>query len=182
MGKLAFLLKAQVYAILACILYVLACLCLSHPILQRQYLFLHNVRIPMFAKFDTPELYGTEVGQVRNFRLESTDNITLGAWHFLPEAFYNAKKQDLLSGESELLDDIYDEALREYPTFVFLHGNGLNRAASFRVRTCNDISKHMQANVIAIDYRGYGDSDGYPTEQGVIDDAYAVVQLSLIHI
>lgn len=179
MGKLAFLLKAQVYAILACILYVLACLCLSHPILQRQYLFLHNVRIPMFAKFDTPELYGTEMGQVRNFRLESTDNITLGAWHFLPEAFYNAKKQDLLSGESELLDDIYDEALREYPTFVFLHGNGLNRAASFRVRTCNDISKHMQANVIAIDYRGYGDSDGYPTEQGVIDDAYAVVQYAM---
>lgn len=31
----------------------------------------------------------------------------------------------------------------------------------------------MSANVIAIDYRGFGDSDGVPTEAGLVKDARA---------
>ena len=38
------------------------------------------------------------------------------------------------------------------------------------------MAQELNANVFAIDYRGYGDSTGYPTEQGVVDDAYSAVQ------
>ena len=31
----------------------------------------------------------------------------------------------------------------------------------------------MNANVLAIDYRGFGDSEGHPSEQGLVSDARA---------
>ena len=176
MSTVSFLIKAHLYAALACVLYLLACLSMSHPVLQRQYLFLHNVRFPMFAKYSEPHLYGSLVGQTRNLYIPSTDNVTLGAWHYLPKAFYDAHVNELQNTQAEALNALFDEALRMYPTYVFLHGNGLNRAASFRVRTCSDMAQELNANVFAIDYRGYGDSTGYPTEQGVVDDAYSAVQ------
>lgn len=176
MGTVSFLIKAHLYAILACVLYLLACLSMSHPVLQRQYLFLHNVRFPMFAKYNEPHLHGSLVGQTRNLYIASTDNVTLGAWHYLPKAFYDAHENELQNAQADALDVLFDEALRTYPTYVYLHGNGLNRAASFRVRTCTDISQELNANVLAIDYRGYGDSTGYPTEKGVVDDAYNAIQ------
>ena len=94
----------------------------------------------------------------------------------MPKAFYDAHVNELQNTQAEALNALFDEALRTYPAYVFLHGNGLNRAASFRVRTCTDIAQELNANVFAIDYRGYGDSTGYPTEQGVVDDAYSAVQ------
>ena len=149
MSTVSFLIKAHLYAVLACVLYLLACLSMSHPVLQRQYLFLHNVRFPMFAKYSEPHLYGSLVGQTRNLYIPSTDNVTLGAWHYLPKAFYDAHVNELQNTQAEALNALFDEALRTYPTYVFLHGKGLNRAASFRVRTCTDIAQELNANVFA---------------------------------
>ncbi|ODN99581.1 hypothetical protein L198_03425 [Cryptococcus wingfieldii CBS 7118] len=48
-----------------------------------------------------------------------------------------------------------------------------NRAASHRVRSYSSFSNSLDCNVLAIDYRGYGDSTGSPSEQGVLEDARA---------
>lgn len=58
------------------------------------------------------------------------------------------------------------------------HGNAMNRAAPFRVEaydqlTNSTVSSQGGLNVVAIDYRGFGDSTGHPTEQGVLCDARA---------
>lgn len=34
----------------------------------------------------------------------------------------------------------------------------------------------MQVNVLAIDYRGFAESTGYPTERGAIDDALSAIK------
>lgn len=43
------------------------------------------------------------------------------------------------------------------------------RAAPFRIELCSNLVD-MGYHVFALDYRGYGDSTGVPTEEGVVRD------------
>jgi fermentation-respiration switch protein FrsA (DUF1100 family) len=56
------------------------------------------------------------------------------------------------------------------PTLVWSHGNGGNIAGRADV-LCALAAQGL--NVLAYDYRGYGKSDGWPTEEGVYLDAQA---------
>jgi len=55
-------------------------------------------------------------------------------------------------------------------TLIFFHGNAGN--IGNRLGKI-DLFHHMGLNVLIIDYRGYGSSEGHPTEQGIYDDATA---------
>lgn len=59
-------------------------------------------------------------------------------------------------------------------TILHCHGNGENIAqvGSF---TAKQFSNVLQANVFSFDYRGFGKSDGSPTEDGVKQDADAAL-------
>jgi abhydrolase domain-containing protein 12 len=48
-----------------------------------------------------------------------------------------------------------------------------NRAAPHRVRSYAAYSA-LDVNVLAIDYRGFGDSTGSPSEEGLLQDARAI--------
>jgi fermentation-respiration switch protein FrsA (DUF1100 family) len=64
----------------------------------------------------------------------------------------------------------YAHASETSPTLIWSHGNGGNiggRAAVLLALQAHDL------NVLAYDYRGYGHSDGAPTETGVYVDAVA---------
>ena len=126
-------------------------------------------------KYHAPHEYGVDPGQARNLRLNSS-GVAIGAWHNLPRSLYLEHVRD-----GVVPDAVYEQALVEYPTVVYLHGNALNRAAPFRVRSYQEISEVLNANVIAIDYRGFGDSESFPTEEGVVLDARAAVQFVLDH-
>ncbi|KGL76861.1 Abhydrolase domain-containing protein 12B, partial [Tinamus guttatus] len=68
----------------------------------------------------------------------------------------------------------YEAALGDaHPVIIYLHGNGGTRAASHRVQ----FMKLMGAanfHILALDYRGYGDSSGHPTESGFTTDVLAL--------
>lgn len=102
----------------------------------------------------------------------------IGAWHHLPNSVYH-KYEDSARRGKDIPTSVYEEALATYPTFVYLHGNALNRAANIRVQTYKIIAESQDANVVAIDYRGFGDSEGHPTEDGVVKDARAAVDYVL---
>jgi len=55
-------------------------------------------------------------------------------------------------------------------TLVFFHGNAGNIGGRLGKI---DLFHHMGLNVLIIDYRGYGNSEGFPTEQGIYKDAAA---------
>jgi fermentation-respiration switch protein FrsA (DUF1100 family) len=55
-------------------------------------------------------------------------------------------------------------------TLIFLHGNAGN--IGDRLGKI-DLFNRIGVNILIIDYRGYGKSDGYPTEEGVYRDALA---------
>ncbi len=64
-------------------------------------------------------------------------------------------------------------------TLLFLHGNGGN--ISHRVQKLQ-LYHRLGLSVLIIDYRGYGLSEGYPTEQGTYLDAEtAWIYLTQIH-
>lgn len=65
------------------------------------------------------------------------------------------------------------EALASQPTILFFHGNAATRAFHVRVRQYSGFTSRVRANVLAIDYRGFADSQGTPTEDGLVLDSRA---------
>ncbi len=79
-------------------------------------------------------------------RLRTSDGATIGAWWIPAEPARGA--------------------------LVFAHGNGGNRSHRLaKVRLLHDLG----LSVLAFDYRGYGDSDGRPSERGTYRDMDAAI-------
>lgn len=60
------------------------------------------------------------------------------------------------------------------PTLLFCHANAGNmglRVPNFAAQQAN-----LKANVLAFDYRGFGESEGTPSEEGLIEDALSCWQ------
>jgi len=63
---------------------------------------------------------------------------------------------------------------KECPTIVFFHGNAGN--IGMRLPNANKMYKELQANILMVEYRGFGDSDDVkPTEVGLKLDAEAAL-------
>jgi pimeloyl-ACP methyl ester carboxylesterase len=75
--------------------------------------------------------------------------------------------------DKEAPEYIQDKALKERPVFLYFHGNAGNRAAPKRIETYRNLSDRLNVNVLTIDYRGFGNSEGSPTEEGLATDARA---------
>src|SRR5262245_25797187 len=105
-----------------------------------------------------------------NVKLTTSDNLTIGAWFVLSDEFYRALP---ISPFPAVLEESIFPALKSHPTILFFHGNGETRALALRVNHYKDFSSRLAANVFAIDYRGFGDSEGTPSEAGVAFDARA---------
>ena len=58
-------------------------------------------------------------------------------------------------------------------TLIWFHGNAGN--IGNRVDNLSEIHEHLGVNVFIFDYRGYGHSDGEPSEEGIYLDAEAAV-------
>ncbi|GAC76989.1 predicted alpha/beta hydrolase [Moesziomyces antarcticus T-34] len=143
------------------------------PTLQRHFIFLHAVQFPFFPSFPQPHKYGLAPGKTRALHLDTRDGEKIGVWHVLPEIAYQslvARDQKMEAGQFD--GSVYDKAMREYPTVLYLHGNAMHRAAPWRIAAYSALTSRMDVNVVAIDYRGFGDSSGSPSEAGVVEDAH----------
>ncbi|KAI8905152.1 Alpha/Beta hydrolase protein [Gorgonomyces haynaldii] len=117
------------------------------------------------------ERFGFRQGSVRTVYVETPDNMTLGGWHILPrrmDPFPSPYKVD----EAKLTGDL--ELRRADRVYLYLHGNAGNRATGHRVQFYQMLTRLPGAHVLAIDYRGFGDSSSViPTETGLCTDALA---------
>nr|XP_020666954.1 protein ABHD12B [Pogona vitticeps] len=132
------------------------------PLLQK-FVYLNFWSFPFGVDFQKPEVY---LNHTANFYLTSEPGITFGFWHALPD---NRRKE--AEGKER---SWYEEALADdNPIIVYLHGNGGTRATSHRVlftKVMSDGGFH----VLAVDYRGYADSTGQPSEDGFTTDVLCV--------
>ena len=104
-----------------------------------------------------------------NFKLHTPDGEKLGAWFILADPYQRAHPS--LSAPRDWDTDV-PAALRTYPTILFFHGNAATRAFPARLQHYIMFSSRLAANVLAIDYRGFADSTGTPSEEGLTTDAY----------
>uniref|UniRef100_A0A1L8DY46 Putative monoacylglycerol lipase abhd12 n=1 Tax=Nyssomyia neivai TaxID=330878 RepID=A0A1L8DY46_9DIPT len=89
----------------------------------------------------------------------------------LAERYENVVSED---GKKEFFEEILSKV--HGPVVLYLHGNTASRAAPHRVELFQ-VLQRMGYHVVALDYRGYGDSGRVqPTEMGVIRDALAVYE------
>jgi uncharacterized protein len=107
---------------------------------------------------DTPKRHGIEY-QIEDF--QAADSTSLNAW-FLP-----AEDKDGTTGTDKLI-----------ATILFLHGNAENISTHFRNVMW---LPHEGYNVLALDYRGYGASEGSPTLAGAQLDIDAAMRHLLAH-
>lgn len=63
------------------------------------------------------------------------------------------------------------ERQRQSPTIIFLHGNAGNMG--HRLQNCVGLYHNLHCNILLVEYRGYGLSEGNPTEEGLYLDARA---------
>lgn len=110
-------------------------------------------RFLMYHPFVMPDMQPPEAYGLTGFReisLTASDGVKLSAW--------------------------YGEAKGENPTLVHFHGNGGN--LTHRVNYFKVLSE-AGYGVLALDYRGYGKSEGKPTEQGLYRDGRAAMEHAL---
>lgn len=63
------------------------------------------------------------------------------------------------------------ERQRQSPTIIFLHGNAGNMG--HRLQNCVGLYHNLHCNILLVEYRGYGLSEGTPSEEGLYVDARA---------
>ncbi|XP_033126673.1 lysophosphatidylserine lipase ABHD12-like isoform X2 [Anneissia japonica] len=130
------------------------------PFVSRELIFLSSVHYPFILDFNQPSKYNIE--GVHNFKLTSTDDVQIGVWQVLPASLRGKG----ITGYNQFSDVLGDHR----SIVIYLHGNSGTRASYHRVllyKILSDLNHH----VIAIDYRGYGDSTGTASAEGVIADA-----------
>lgn len=159
----------RVFAVLG-FLYLGAVILLAVPFFQSHILYMNALKLPWNAHFDTPERHGLAPGKTANIKIQTADNHTLGAWFILSDTIYHGLSFPPPTSAAELH---ISEAVAQRPTVLFFHGNAATRALSMRVRLYSGFTSRLNANVLAIDYRGFGDSPGIPTEDGLSLDARA---------
>jgi abhydrolase domain-containing protein 12 len=100
----------------------------------------------------------------------------LGVWHMLPLELSQKFEEPIASGKrAPLTNEEFENLLsaESHGIVVYFHGNSFDRTNSHRVDLYNRLSA-MHFHVLAIDYRGYGDSSGTPSEDGLIEDAHFI--------
>uniref|UniRef100_A0A915D5U2 Monoacylglycerol lipase ABHD12 n=1 Tax=Ditylenchus dipsaci TaxID=166011 RepID=A0A915D5U2_9BILA len=93
----------------------------------------------------------------------------LGVWHILPASISAQFSKNNASHEE--MERSLDEGSQS--VVIYLHGNSFDRTTKHRCELYNVLSA-MDFHVLAIDYRGYGDSSGKPSENGLAEDAHNI--------
>jgi len=145
------------------ILYMLFLTALTVPHLQRAVQYAHFVRLPYAFWLHKPETLGFAPGRVHSMFLPTADGETVHTWHIRP--LHSTSKTTLADPTSHLV--------------VYLHGNAGTLASQGRRDFFHTMSALPNTHVLAIDYRGFGQSSGSPSEEGLITDGITAVKWAL---
>ncbi|KAJ8922354.1 hypothetical protein NQ315_004297 [Exocentrus adspersus] len=66
-----------------------------------------------------------------------------------------------------------EQRQRNAPTIIFFHGNAGNMG--HRLQNCAGLYHNLHCNILLVEYRGYGLSEGSPSEEGLYMDAKASI-------
>ena len=164
-------------------LYLGFILLLTIPTLQDHVIFLHRVTRTWNQDINVPEQWGFLRNQVTPFNLKTPDGETLHAWHVLPLETYRQHQTQLREEPVGLCANIEDRIsfrLLKDPTaqvVIYLHGAAGTLGSGWRPQSYRAMSAtSTNVHVLAVDYRGFGTSTGWPSESGLITDALTLLK------
>lgn len=163
----------------------LALLCV--PSIQEHVIYLPRVTLTWFQDVNMPEQWGFLRNQVTPFHLETPDGETLHAWHVLPLETYRTHREALRSEPAGLCRDIKEslgfKLLKEDPKaqlVIYFHGAAGTLGSGWRPQSYRAISAAASnVHILAIDYRGFGTSTGWPSEAGMLTDALTLAHFAM---
>ena len=149
-----------------------------HGSFQDHVIYCHALKQSTPAERRHPELVGFLRNQVTLVPIRTPDGETLSTWHILPLGLYH-RHRHVLGYEAtglQLLRDDPDAVL-----VIFFHGVAGSIASAFRPQACRSISALSpgKIHVLAVDYRGFGDSTGSPSEAAIKIDAIAAAEWAM---
>lgn len=160
-------------------------LLLTIPTLQDHVIFLHRVTRTWGQDINIPEQWGFLRNQVTPFHLKTPDGETLHAWHVLPLETYRQHQAQLREEPVGLCANVEDRIsfrLLKDPTaqvVIYLHGAAGTLGSGWRPQSYRAMSAtSTNVHVLAIDYRGFGTSTGWPSEAGLLTDALTLVRFA----
>ena len=160
---------SDIFSTLLSVAYTFASLCavvyLSIPVLVKflpsivvQGTFLNLMCSPKrFSCLNQPKK-AWKLDGVQHHYVKSKDG-KLGVWHIIPATNDDPELEAGLSLAKKII--------------IYCHGNAWHRSFGHR-RSLYSLLRKNGFHVVTFDYRGYGDSDGWPSEKGVIDDTLVV--------
>ncbi|GKU06808.1 abhydrolase protein 12 protein [Fusarium langsethiae] len=160
------------------------------PSLQAHAIYLHKITLTWSKDLNTPEQFGFAHHQVTPFYIPTVDGIKLHSWHVLPLATYEAHQQQLIAQgpEAGLVENFEDalnfHLLKENPNsrlVLYFHGTSGTMASGWRPDSYRSLysADPINTHVLTFDYRGYGESTGSPSENGIITDAVTVANWAI---
>ncbi|KAK6328792.1 hypothetical protein J4Q44_G00007700 [Coregonus suidteri] len=136
------------------------------PSIQAKIVFLNFVRLPYFIDLKRPQDHG--LNHTFNFYLQPEMGINIGVWHTVPAQMWKEAQ-----GKDR---EWYESTLKSpYPVMLYLHGNAGTKGGDHRVQLYKVLSA-LGYHVVTFDYRGWGDSDGSPSERDMTSDAMFLYQ------
>jgi abhydrolase domain-containing protein 12 len=168
-------------------LYLVFLSLLSIPSLQDHIVYLHRVTLTWFQDVNVPEQWGFLRNQVTPFHLATPDGETLHAWHILPLETYRQNEQALKSESIGFCHDIKErlafrllKADPDAKLVLYLHGAAGTLGSGWRPESYRAISAAAsKVHILAIDYRGFGTSTGWPSEPGLLTDALTLTDFAI---
>ncbi|VDO65799.1 unnamed protein product [Heligmosomoides polygyrus] len=138
------------------------------PHIMVKMFFLNFRRIPMTDYMNCSANNVKSIGRAFYLHGEAGN---IGVWHMLPASLSSDYREKGIHPSDEEMERSL--ALTSYPIILYLHGNSFDRTIAHRVELYNLLNK-LDLHVVAFDYRGYGDSDGDPSEPGLVNDSRLV--------
>lgn len=143
------------------------------PYLQSLIVYMHYIRVPL-SGLTNLHSFGLS-NMARNIEIITEDGYILKGWHLMNPGT-NLSYMNSLSNETEK-ELYYNYSLSQANrVIVYFHGNTATRGVHHRVETIKYLAMFFDAHVLTIDYRGFGDSQGYPSEEGTHLDGLAIIK------
>lgn len=159
---------------------------LTVPKLQDHAIYLHKATLTWFQDVNVLELWGFLRNQVTPFQLRTPDGETLHAWHILPLDTYRKYESKLREEPTGLAEHIEErlslKLLKDDENArlaICFHGAAGTLGSGWRPQSYRALSAIVpNLHILAIDYRGFGSSTGWPSESGMLVDALTLVNFA----
>lgn len=135
------------------------------PQYANYFIFMNYVKIP-FRNMTDPRVFNLQ--NVHNFYLDVEPEVRVGIWHYIPKPLEYEFESDHAKTVAQHFEKYFKKSDNR-PIFIYSHGNDRDRSDGDRIKICSNLA-NLGYHVFAIDYRGYGDSTGTPSEDGIVKD------------